>query len=114
MSAGRQATIRQHGIRAGRLQELEQGGWRFSYAPDYSGSPVSLVLPVRAEPYDFQGFPPFLEGLLPEGPQLEAILRKHKIDRSDSFAQLMTVGSDLVGSLTAVEWPDLEGGGDQA
>ena len=113
MSASRQATIRQHGVRAGRLQELEQGGWRFGYATGYSGASVSLVLPVRTEPYDFPGFPPFLEGLLPEGPQLEAILRKYKIDRSDSFAQLMAVGGDLVGSLTAVEWPDMEGG-DQA
>lgn len=50
--------------------------------------------------YVFTTFPLVFEGLLPEGPQLEALLRKHKIDRNDAFRQLITVGGDLVGSLT--------------
>jgi serine/threonine-protein kinase HipA len=41
---------------------------------------------------------------------LEAILRKHKIDRGDCFGQLMVVGQDVVGSLTVEEWPAEEGG----
>ena len=69
------------------------------------GPPVSLTLPVREEPWVFADFPAFLEGLLPEGPQLESILRKHKIDRGDWFRQLMVVGQDVVGSLTVEEWP---------
>ena len=48
-------------------------------------------------------------GLLPEGPQLEAILRKHKIDRADCFRQLIIVGQDVVGSLTIEECPAEEG-----
>lgn len=110
MNPFRRALIRQHGVPAGELSEEANGGWRFSYLSGYAGPPVSLGVPVRAEPYDFDRFPPFLEGLLPEGPQLEAILRKHKIDRNDCFGQLMTVGNDLVGSLTAGEWSDREGG----
>jgi serine/threonine-protein kinase HipA len=51
-----------------------------------------------------------LEGLLPEGPQLEAILRRHKIDRGDCFGQLMAVGKDVVGSLTVEEPTQGEGG----
>ena len=105
MSASRGAMVRQHGRPAGHLAEVPGGGWTFTYAPDYSGPPVSLVLPLRAEPYQFTAFPPFLEGLLPEGPQLEAILRLHKIDRSDCFRQLITVGQDLVGSLTIEQDP---------
>ena len=35
--------------------------------------------------------------------QLEALLRKHKIDRNDAFGQLVIVGSDLVGSLTVTK-----------
>jgi serine/threonine-protein kinase HipA len=31
-------------------------------------------------------FPPFLEGLLPEGYNLEALLRALKIDRNDHFS----------------------------
>jgi len=109
MNPQRRAIIRQHGIPAGLLTETPDGGWSFTYAPDYAGPPVSLTLPLRGEPYLFVDFPPFLEGLLPEGPQLEAILRKHKIDRHDCFRQLMIVGQDIVGSLTAEEWPAEEG-----
>ncbi len=110
MSQQRRAIIRQHGIPAGNLAEVDTGGWSFAYLPDYSGPPVSLTLLVREEPWLSTDFPPFLEGLLPEGPQLDAILRKHKIDRSDCFRQLMIVGHDVVGSLTVEEWPTIAGG----
>ena len=62
-------------------------------------------MPVRRDPYEFAAFPPVFEGVLPEGSQLEAILRRHKIDRYDLFRLLMIVGRDLVGSLTAEEAP---------
>ena len=48
-------------------------------------------------PYDFAGFPPFFDGVLPEGPQLEALLRHGKLDRDDLLGQLLYVGGDLVG-----------------
>jgi len=110
MNTQRKAIIRQHGTPAGHLAELPTGGWSFTYMPGYDGHPVSLTLPMREEPWIFEDFPPFLEGLLPEGPQLESILRKHKIDRGDCFRQLMVVGQDVVGSLTVEEWPAEEGG----
>jgi serine/threonine-protein kinase HipA len=110
MNPQRRAIIRQHGIPAGHLAEVPSGGWSFTYTPGYAGPPVSLTLPVRGEPRLFADFPPFLEGLLPEGPQLEAILRKHKIDRGDCFGQLMVVGQDVVGSLTVEQLPSEEGG----
>lgn len=108
MKAERGAVISQHGRAAGLLKFSEGGGWSFFYAADYDGPPVSLTLPVRQEAYDFPEFPAFLEGLLPEGPQLEALLRKHKIDRRDAFRQLVTVGADLVGSLSVHEIPSSE------
>lgn len=111
MNPQRRAMIRQHGVLAGHLTEVSAGGWSFTYLPNYSGPPVSLAVPVREEPWLFADFPPFLEGLLPEGPQLEAILRKHKIDRSNAFRQLMVVGQDVVGSLAVEEW-SVEGGGE--
>lgn len=102
-SARRRAVVCQHGEPAGHLEEAEEGRWTFCYLDGYVGAAVSLTLPVRAEPYRFDGFPAVFEGLLPEGPQLEALLRKHKIDRGDAFRQLVTVGADLVGSLTVEE-----------
>lgn len=99
----RRASVHQHGVLAGYLTEADGEGWQFTYLDGYRGAAVSLTLPVRAQAYAFSTFPPVFEGLLPEGPQLEALLRKHKIDRSDDFRQLVTVGADLVGSLTVTE-----------
>jgi serine/threonine-protein kinase HipA len=102
------AAIHQHGRLAGHLRSADpgSGGWTFTYDGGYDGPPVSLTLPLQEAPYDFDRFPAFLEGLLPEGPQLEALLRIHKIDRHDAFRQLVTVGGDLVGSLTVHELPE--------
>lgn len=99
----RRAEVLQRGELAGHLTEAPDGGWLFTYLGCYAGPPISLTMPVRAEPYEFSSFPPALEGLLPEGLQLESLLRTHKIDRHDPFRQLVTVGADLVGSLTIRE-----------
>ncbi|MCF7730480.1 MAG: HipA N-terminal domain-containing protein [Akkermansiaceae bacterium] len=107
MNLERRAAVFQHGRLAGHLRATGPGSWAFAYDRDYDGPPVSLTLPVCAEPYDFPGFPAFLEGLLPEGPQLEALLRKHKIDRHDAFRQIVTVGGDLIGSLTVRGIPEV-------
>ena len=96
----RRAEVFQSGVLAGYLQEEGRGYWEFLYKGDYEGLAVSLTMPVRPEPYTFNAFPPVFDGLLPEGPQLEGLLRTHKIDRNDAFKQLITVGEDLVGSLS--------------
>jgi len=57
-------------------------------------------MPVREEPYRFDRFPPFFDGLLPEGWQLEALLRQAKLDRFDFMGQLRIVGHDAVGAVT--------------
>jgi len=94
------AEICLHGTRVGVLNELDNGHCQFQYDFDYAGAPVSLTMPVKLEPYNFETFPPFFDGLLPEGLMLEALLRQLKIDRRDSFAQLCAVGGDLVGAVT--------------
>lgn len=79
---------------AGIFTELEEGKkFRFQYGPNYNGPPISLTMPVREEPYLFDDFPPFFDGLLPEGFQLEALLRQKKLDRTDKFGQLLVVGA---------------------
>lgn len=100
MFRGRRAEVYQQGQLAGYLEESGGGSWQFTYLPEYEGLAVSLTMPKRNEPYRFRTFPPLFEGLLPEGLQLEALLRKHKVDRNDFFGQLMIVGEDMVGSLT--------------
>lgn len=89
---------------AGTLIEFEKNRrYRFSYLDNYDGLPISLTMPTAQKNYEFIGFPPFFDGLLPEGFQLEALLRKRKIDRDDLFGQLMIVGQDMVGAVTVVE-----------
>jgi serine/threonine-protein kinase HipA len=99
----RKANISVNGIKAGILEELKDGKYQFTYFDDYHGAPVSLTMPLTNKVYSFNIFPPFFEGLLPEGVMLEALLRKYKIDRNDYFGQLIIVGHDVVGAVTIEE-----------
>lgn len=96
----RSAEIYVDGHLAGYLEELERGKqYAVRYLPDYSALPISLTLPVSSNSYEFGTFPAFFEGLLPEGIQLEALLKNNKLDRYDLFGQLIAVGHDLVGNV---------------
>lgn len=97
----KRANIFVNGILAGQLEEIQHGTlYRFSYAGDYVGQSVSLTMPTTQSSYDFDRFPPFFEGLLPEGIMLESLLRQSKLDRDDLLSQLICVGHDLVGNVT--------------
>jgi len=92
------------GIFAGILTEHEgKKNYTFNYDPNYDGPPVSLTMPTIQKIYQFDHFPPFFEGVLPEGYQLEALLRLKKIDKNDYFGQLMCTGKDLVGAFSVTE-----------
>ncbi len=91
---------------AGQLIESNDGReYHFQYEPNYSGPPISLTMPVREGAYRFDEFPPFFDGLLPEGFLLEALLRQKKLDRNDKFGQLLIIGADTVGAVTIKETP---------
>ncbi len=92
------------GKEAGLFTEIIQGKrYRFEYLEEYSGYPVSLTMPTNVNDYYFDTFPPFFDGLLPEGHQLEGLLKTGKVDRNDLFSQLMLVGNDTVGAVTVKE-----------
>lgn len=100
----KKADILMQGIPAGVLEEIEKGrSYRFSYREDYNGPAVSLTMPVEEKEFLFSNFPPFFEGLLPEGILLESLLKQRKIDRNDYFSQLIAVGNELVGAVTVQE-----------
>ncbi len=99
----RKALVRVHNMDAGLLEELGDGKYRFSYRSGYKSVPVSLAMPIKNSIYEFSVFPPFFEGLLPEGMMLEGLLRKYKLDKNDYFGQLLQVGNDLVGAVTIEE-----------
>ncbi len=100
----RRARVLVKGILAGYLTEEARGGpYRFDYETDYDGKAVSLTMPLSQSSYSFEHFPPFFDGLLPEGVMLEGLLRLKKIDQFDYFSQLIAVGQDLVGAVTMEE-----------
>ena len=84
---------------AGILTE-ENGRYIFEYSKDYKGPSISRTMLREKEKFEFEEFPSFFDGLLPEGVNLEAFLRRTKIDRKDYFGQLLSVGLDLVGAVT--------------
>jgi serine/threonine-protein kinase HipA len=100
----RTAKVFVNGQEAGVLSELDfKKKYRFEYLATYSGSPVSVTMPIKSTAYEFETFPSFFDGLLPEGYQLEGLLKFRKIDRNDLFSQLLAVGNDLVGNVTLKE-----------
>ena len=100
----RKAKIFVKGVEAGILSELRQNSeYVFEYSDSYEGSGISLTMPTKVKVYKFNQFPPFFDGLLPEGIQLEGLLKIRKIDRHDCFSQLIAVGDDLIGVVTVKE-----------
>jgi serine/threonine-protein kinase HipA len=100
----RKARIFVRGVEAGTLTELTQGKeYVFEYLNEYDGIEISRTMPTKVKVYQFDEFPPFFDGLLPEGIQLEGLLKIRKIDRYDYLSQLIAVGEDLVGVVTVKE-----------
>jgi serine/threonine-protein kinase HipA len=100
----RQAIVKVHGIEAGILTETTDKHFRFEYHEGYTGAPVSLTMPTSSGGvFQYAHFPPFFDGVLPEGGQLEGLLRIRKMERYDYFSQLIAVGEDLVGAVTVFE-----------
>lgn len=98
----RKILLKIHNKSVGILYE-QVDGYSLEYILNYVGVPLSLALPIEKSKYEFTEFPPFLDGLLPEGNQLDALLRKYKIDSDDYLTQIILVGKDLVGAITVEE-----------
>lgn len=100
----RKAKIFVKGVEAGTLTEVKRDNeYVFEYLDKYEGLPISRTMPSDVRVYKFNKFPPFFDGLLPEGNQLEGLLMIRKIDKNDFFSQLIAVGDDLIGVITVKE-----------
>ena len=100
----RRAKVYVKGIEAGILIEVKKDKeYQFEYLDQYNGLEVSRTMPIKEKSFKFTRFPPFFDGLLPEGIQLEGLLKIKKIDKNDYFSQLMAVGEDMVGVVTVKE-----------
>ena len=98
----KQAAVFFRNRRAGVLTEDEYG-YTFAYDADYlaaaKAQPVSLTLPLRAEPYRDKVLFPFFDGLIPEGWLLDIAEKNWKIDARDRMALLMACCKDCIGAV---------------
>jgi len=100
----RKAKIFVKGVEAGTLTEQKRDSeYVFEYLDKYDGLEISRTMPTNIKVYNFNKFPPFFEGLLPEGIQLEGLLKIKNIDKNDFFSQIIAVGEDLIGVITVKE-----------
>lgn len=96
----RTAIVFVHKNRAGVLSEISPTEYYFEYDDIYKGDSVSLTMPINQRKYCYNSFPPFFDGLLPEGFMLESLLKNSSIKPNDYFSQLIAVGGNLVGAIT--------------
>lgn len=96
----RKAIVYVHNNRAGVLSEISPTEYYFEYDDNYKGDSVSLTMPINQRKYCYNSFPPFFDGLLPDGFMLEGLLKNANIDVNDYFSQLIAVGGNLVGAIT--------------
>lgn len=101
----RRGRVYVHGRFAGIIEEREDV-FAFTYDRDYladpDASPASLTLPLRVETYASKTFPPFFDGLLPEGWLLDVASRHWKLDPRDRMGLLLTVCEDCIGAVHVV------------
>lgn len=102
----RRGLVYVHDRLAGRIEEQDDV-FAFAYDPDYledpHALPVSLTMPLRAAPYESKTFPPFFDGLLPEGWLLNIAVRHWKLDPRDRMGLLLSVCEDCIGAVHVVE-----------
>lgn len=91
------------GILAGNLSETDEG-YVFTYTDEYlkkeEAKPISLTMPLRAEPYRSNVLFPFFDGLIPEGWLLDIAVDFWKIQANDRFQLLVATCRDTIGAVT--------------
>jgi serine/threonine-protein kinase HipA len=90
---------------AGRLDELESGGYRFVYDRAYlpDGEAISLTLPLQDAPLESPELFSFFAGLVPEGWYLRIVSRTLKVDPTDTFGLLLQTCGDCIGAVSVRE-----------
>ncbi|MDO5643453.1 MAG: HipA domain-containing protein [Paracoccus sp. (in: a-proteobacteria)] len=68
--------------------------------------PISVTMPLRAEPYGTDTVSPWLANLLPEEAQLHVLTRSLGLDQGDTLAILKQIGGDTAGALSFGEPSD--------
>jgi serine/threonine-protein kinase HipA len=91
---------------AGFIAETENG-YRFLYDQSYlsqpSAHPISVTIPLQAQPFDSTTLHPFFDGLIPEGWILSIVVKNWKIDSRDRMGLLLAACKDCIGAVSIEE-----------
>ena len=116
MSRNRQGQVHLDGTPVGILSETQEG-YMFRYLTEWlareEAVPVSLTLPLRAEPYTTRYLHPFFQNLLPEGWLLELATKKLKVSKDDDFGLLLATCADCVGAVEIIAMQPSDSGAKQ-
>ena len=90
----------------------DDDGYGFSYDPQYlnqkNPEPVSLTLPLTAQPYISKTMIPFFDGLIPEGWLLDITVQNWKLNSRDRMGLLLVACKDCIGAVSIEGVPQNE------
>jgi len=102
----RTAEVYLYNVLAGRLVE-DENGYAFQYDLNYLASgdafPVSMTLPLQAEPFRDKVLFPFFDGLIPEGWLLAIAEENWKLSRTDRMGLLLACCRECIGAASIRE-----------
>ena len=101
----KQAKIYISNLLAGTLTE-DENGYTFAYEISYLSSsesePISLMMPLKEEPYHDKVLFPFFDGLIPEGWLLDIAENTWKINTRDRMSLLLACCKDCIGVVSVI------------
>lgn len=90
----------------GALASADDGSLSFTYAPEYLADParvpISLSLPLQEAAVGDAATRAFFRNLLPENDQLDQVVEREGLDKSDVVGLLRHLGADLSGALSCL------------
>jgi serine/threonine-protein kinase HipA len=90
-----------------RIGALDDQGGNMLFTYEHGAQiPLSVNLPIRAEPYDNATCRPFFDNLLPEGGWRQSICRQLRIDEKNDFQLLAAIGTECAGAVSLHPDPD--------
>jgi serine/threonine-protein kinase HipA len=92
------------GLAVGQVDVTADGSLSLRYAERWLQTPrafpLSVTMPLRADPYPSDVISPWLANLLPEEEQLHVLTRSLGLDQADVLAVLTEIGGDTAGALS--------------
>jgi serine/threonine-protein kinase HipA len=90
----------------GALASADDGSLSFTYAPPYLADParvpISLSFPLQEAAFGDAATRAFFRNLLPENDQLDQVVEREGLDKSDIVGLLRHLGADLSGALSCL------------